>query len=123
MNPFKEHIAGFSAVLCIFLTALLWTAGCATTSPDPLAGWQADLDDQPDQSIVKDYQGYIQELPTEERNLVDSASVWFFKDGTGRHAIKIQIPLNGVWWDHVLIYDKNDKRRDKFKNVSGRYRS
>src|SRR5204863_3336570 len=65
--------------------------------PDPLLGWKrADYLAVPNATIVKDYQDYIQNLSHKEKERVDSASVLFFKDGKGQHAIKIEIPLNGT---------------------------
>jgi hypothetical protein len=106
----------------ILLAAFIWAAGCATQPhPDPLAGWQGDFNEQPNQVIVNDYQNYIQKLPPEERKYA-GVSDWL-KDGTGQHAIRITIGLNGTVWEHVLIYDKDNKRIKTIKYSSGHYRS
>jgi hypothetical protein len=106
----------------ILLVALV--GGCAgfhTKTPDPLAGWKGDFNEQPNQVIVTDYQNYIQKLSPEERKF-SRISDWL-EDGKGQHAIKIEIALNGTWWEHVLIYDKENKRIKTIKYSSGGYRS
>lgn len=105
----------------VLLAALLWIAGCSTTAPDPLTGWKVDFDHQPDQAIVNDYQDYIQKLPSDEKNYV--ALGQYFEDGTGQHAVRMEIALNGTDWAHILIYNKDNKRIKVIKYVSGHYRS
>jgi hypothetical protein len=106
----------------ILLVMVVWTVGCVST-PDPLAGWAvADYTGHPDEAIVTDYQNYISNLPTKERQFVQGG-ITFFKDGTGRHAIQIVIPYYGDWRVHVLIYDKDNKRVKVNQYVSGHYRS
>ncbi len=119
----------------VSLLAILWAAaGCAVfelgapqwarSKPpsDPLAGWQpADYIAQPNETIVRDYQDYIQKLPSEERKY--AGLIQFFKDGTGQHAIKIIVPLKRTEWDHILIYDKDNNRIKVIKYASGNYRS
>ena len=105
----------------ILLAAFVLTAGCATTTPDPLAGWHFYSRTKVSQVITDDYQDYIQKLPPKKRNYVGDIS--FFEDGTGQHAVSIEINLNGTEWKHVLIYDKEDKRIKAMKYVSGHYRS
>jgi hypothetical protein len=104
----------------VLLVMLGWTAGCAT-HPDPLAGWKVDFDHQPDQVIVNDYQDYIQKIPLRQRGFV--GSVDWLGDGMGQHAIDIKIGVNGTWRDHVLIYDKENKRIKVIKYSNGGYRS
>ena len=108
----------------ILMLATIAFTGCATSKPvpDPLAGWSvADYLVPPGEVFVKDYQGYIANLSSEERKFVGSAQ--FFKDGTGQHAIRLEIPLHGTWWFHVLIYDKDNKRINTIKYSPGGYRS
>ena len=87
---------------------------------NPVAGWQTDFNHQPVPAIDEDYQDYIQRLPPGERPFA-SVSDWL-KDGAGQHAIVIRIALDGTWWNHVLIYDKDNKRIKAIKYVSGHYR-
>jgi hypothetical protein len=118
----KKSITRFELTFLALLTVFVWVAGCATQPhPDPLAGWQGDFNEQPDQAIEIDYHDYIQTLPLEERKYA-GVSDWL-KDGKGQHSIVITIGLNGTWWRHVLIYDKNDKRIEVIKYSTGSYRS
>jgi len=105
----------------ILLAAFILVAGCANTkpTPDPLAGWQKAYKEDPSQAIEKDCQDYIYSLslsPTEGRYV---AYIEFFKDGKGQHAEKITISLNHADWEHILIYDKSDKRIKTIKYLAG----
>jgi hypothetical protein len=109
---------GLILALCVMVIS---GCSCSTTkpvppAPDPLAGFHKDYG-KADQSIVTDYQNYIQNLSTEERNNV--AYINFFEDGTGRHAIRIAIGLNHTDWEHVLVYDKANTRIKAIKYISG----
>jgi ligand-binding SRPBCC domain-containing protein len=46
-----------------------------------------------------------------------------YENSAGQHAVKIETPVNGVYWEHVLIYDQNNKRIKTLKYFGGRYRS
>jgi hypothetical protein len=117
----KNCISCLGLTFLVLFAALFWTTGCATHL-DPLAGWKPDFDSRPgDQAIEKDYHDYIQKLPPEEKKY--AGPIECFKDGTGQHAIVINIGINGTSWKHVLIYDKNDKRIKTVKYSSGNYRS
>ncbi|MEJ0091540.1 MAG: hypothetical protein WDM80_17565 [Limisphaerales bacterium] len=106
-------------IFCFLLAMLLCGFGCSSSkpTPDPLASWQPDFKEQPNQVIVNDYQNYIQQLPPEERKLA-TVDDWR-EDGTGQHAIKITVGLDGTNWRHVLIYDKENKRIKTVKYASG----
>jgi hypothetical protein len=113
---------------CILLTAIFWVTGCAAPkpSPNPLAGWKvcgSQDYNKIDTAIRDDYRGYIQKLPPDERKFVDDNFIDFFQDEAGQHAVKIEIPLNGTWWEHVLIYDKDNKRIKTIKYSTGHYAS
>ncbi len=118
------------------LLAILWAAaGCAVFElgapqwarskqpSDPLAGWHfaglTKLDSN--KAVTDNYKDYIQTLPPEERKFV--AYIEYFEDGTGQHAVKITIGLNGTNWRHVLIYNKDNERIKTIKYVSGHSRS
>jgi hypothetical protein len=102
----------------VLLVALVFAVGC--TTPNPLAGWKVFFH-EPDQTITNDYQDYIKKLPPEERKY--AGMIQYFEDGTGQHAVKIRIPLNGTWWNHVLIYNKDNKRIETKVYSSGNYGS
>lgn len=119
------------------ITKLLWTtfvvmtmiafleAGCAKQStPDPLAGWNLCSDQDPaklGKAIQADYQDYIQKLPPEEKKFAYYAHS--FENGAGQHAVQIEIPLNGTWWEHILIYSTNSNRIKTIKYSKGSYQS
>jgi hypothetical protein len=109
---------------CVLLAASVLAIGCASkTASDPLTGFYPDALYSPDshQAITDDYKNYLQTLSPEERKY--AGLILFYKDGTGQHAVQIRIGLNGTSWEHILIYDKDDKRIKATKYVSGRYAS
>jgi hypothetical protein len=123
-TQFKNPVKSFAPVFLMLMTMFLLGFGCNTSkpTPDPLAGWNIDFS-QPgpgDIIIAKDYKAYIKTLSSEERK---SPSVHFFEDGTGQHAVDIIIGINGRWWRHVLIYDKDNKRIKTIKYATGYYAS
>jgi hypothetical protein len=109
---------------CVLLVAFVWVIGCAAPKPtsDPLAGFHAASKGL-DQLIVNDYQGYMENLSPEEKKYLGPYPASFFEDGTGQHAVRIKIGLNGTVWLHVLIYDKDNKRIKVIKYSPGGYRS
>jgi hypothetical protein len=126
MNPFTKHTKAFGPVSCILLAILFCVAGCTTSSPDPLAGWKVLLSrdsERLSQDITTDYRTYINGLPSKKHYFIDESNIWFFEDGTGQHAVKIAIPYNGTWLEHILIYDKGNKRIRVIRYSGGQYRS
>lgn len=124
-TQFKNPIETFTSFL-LMLTAMLFLGfGCNTSKPmpDPLAGFYLDGLYNPDshQAITDDYKSYLQTLSLEERKY--AGPILFYTDGTERHAVQIRIGLNGTSWEHILIYDKDDKRVKATKYISGRYAS
>jgi hypothetical protein len=121
-TPIKKSINCLRLISLVLLTAIIWITGCSAPkpTPDPLAGWKVYFH-EPNQLITGDYKDYIQKLPTEERKY--AGMIQYFKDGEGKIAVKIEVGVNGTWWDHVLIYDKENKRIKVIKYVSGYYRS
>jgi hypothetical protein len=100
--------------------------GCSSSkpTPDPLAGFHFCFSQDPKylgEAIMVDYQDYIQKLPPEEKKLANYSHD--FEDGTGQHAVLIEVGVNGTWWEHVLIYDKDNKRIKTIKYSNGGYRS
>ncbi len=111
-------------IVCCLLAMFLCGFGCSSSkpTPDPLAGWQKDYKSRPgDQIIEKDYKAYIQTLSPEEKKYMGGTN--FFEDGTGQHAVRIEVNLNGATWYHVLLYDKDNKRIKVIKYVAGFYMS
>ena len=116
----KNFIQRSRLKFLVLLTAFVYVIGCTTSHVDPVAGWQRDFSEEPNQ-IVNDYQNYIRQLSPQERQ--DAGVSDWLKDGTGQHAIVIAIPLNGRWWRHVLIYDKANERTKVIVYKTGAYRS
>ena len=48
-------------------------------------------------------------------------AIWFLEDDTGQLAVKIEIGLKGVWWEHCIIYGKDHKRVKIIKYKDGGY--
>ena len=111
---------GFVLALCVMIIS-----GCSCSAPkpppDPLAGWKMDFAPKLDPVIAKDCQDYIQKLSPKEKK--SSNINGYFEDGTGQHAVQITIGVNGRWWRHVLIYDKDNKRIMTIKYATGYYAS
>ncbi len=111
-------------IFYILLMVGICGAGCVSPTPvlDPLAGWKVLLSHDSqllDKAIYEDYQGYIQKLPLGDRKFSAVALVNMFKDATGQHAVKIEIPVDGIIWEHVLIYDNGNKRTNLIKYYKG----
>jgi hypothetical protein len=112
---------------CVLIMALLAVSffGCRRADPkptltDPLAGWQIDFK-QPDAIVEKDCQDYMQKLPPEERKYANWG--YYYKDATGQHAVVIEVDLKPNAWNHVLIYDKDNKRIKVIKYIEHQFRS
>ena len=111
---------------CVLMTTIFFVAGCATPKrgPNPLesGGWKLLPNQDPkklDKAIRDDYQDYIEKLAVEEKSR--GADILLFEDGTGRHAVRIEIPLDGKYREHVLFYDQNNRRVKANKRISGHY--
>jgi hypothetical protein len=101
--------------------------GCGTPkrAPNPLEGWKL-MHRDPNKlapAIWDDYQDYVQKLPVAERHVATEFNPDFLEDGTGRHALRLSIPLSGTWWEHVLLYDQNNRRVQATKRITGHYQS
>jgi hypothetical protein len=113
---YSNHF-GFVLALCAMV---ICGCSCITSKPDPLAGWQKDFG-QTDPTITKDYQDYIQKLPSDGKKYAHAFG--YYDDGKGKHAILIEVDLNGTAWNHVLFYDKDNKRIKVIKYAGWRYMS
>jgi hypothetical protein len=107
----------------ILLAAFVWSFGCATKTADPLAGWHGadDRDLHSNKAISDDCKNYIQTLSPEETKF--AGPMLYYEDGKGQHAVRIEIGINGTWWEHVLIYNKDNNRIKTIKYSDGGYRS
>jgi len=119
-TPGRDSLVASALLLAVFV----WTSGCVRPSQaNPLNGWKSCRGEQIHEIISEDYQDYIQSLSAAERSSVRGYNIRFFEDGKGRHAVRISIPLEGVWREHALIYDKDDRRIKVIDYTSGRYGS
>ena len=112
--PFKNSINSFTPVFLMLMAMFLLGFGCNTAkpTPDPLAGFHSAIFFTPDSSktITNDYNDYIQKLPPSQKGYIGTKD--FYEDGNGQHAVSIQIfeGNKNASWQHVLFYDKEDKR-------------
>src|SRR5438874_79229 len=90
---FKNSTKSFLPISLMLITMYLLGVGCNTSkpTPDPLVGWRFIHSNQVPKTIADDYQDYIQKLPPKERSYVQGYDLRFFEDGTGQHAVKIEI--------------------------------
>ena len=126
MRKNKSNVNVTRLSFLVLLTAFVCAVGCATRTPDPLAGWKVLMSrdsEKVNQAIKDDCRNYIQKLPPEENKYVRDSNIWFLEDGIGQHAVRITIFLNGTNWEHVLIYNRDNKRVKVIKYISGYYRS
>jgi hypothetical protein len=114
---------GFVLAICVMVIS-----GCSCSAPkptpDPLVGFHFCGSQDPNKlnkAITDDYKVYIQTLSPEEQKNADL--IFFYEDGTGQHAVQIKIPLNGIWYEHDLFYDKDNKRIKVIKRITGGYQS
>lgn len=121
----KNSINYLGLISFAFLIAFFCASGCTTPkpSPDPLTGWRVlhSRDYEKLDRITDDYHAYINSLPQNLR--VGVGPIDYLEGGTGQHAVRIEIGVNGVDWGHVLIYDKENRRIKVIKYVIGYYRS
>jgi hypothetical protein len=109
---------------CVLLAASILTVGCVSkVAPNPLAGWQIVHNHDPDPTIVKDWQDYIQKLPPNDRIYV--GPVFYFEDGTGQHAVDVDVSIKGqnAIWHYAFFYDKGNQRVKVLKYGYARYQS
>jgi hypothetical protein len=109
-----------------FVTLLFCAVGCTTRTSDPMTGWSLCRSQDPakmPKAIIDDYHAYVSQLPAGEKHSFNEYSSFFFENEAGQHAVKIEIPLHGVWLEHLLIYDSDNKRIDVKTFTSGHYAS
>jgi hypothetical protein len=124
MNKTIKYIKYFGFLLAPCAMVII---GCQCSpskpTPDPLAAFHIyDLkyfDSY--KAISEDYTNYVHTLSQEEQAQADL--FFFYEDESGQHAIKIEIGINGNRWEHILIYDKANRRVKTIKYVAGHYMS
>ncbi len=89
----------------------------APAKAEALKGWNA-TQDLPDDTVVTDYNDYIERLPKAERPGV--SDVKYYVDGTGRNAVAVLVNAGGAQWTHLLVYDKQNKRTGVTRFVAGK---
>ena len=124
MKELKRVLNRF--VIPLTLIGLMCLTGCAGLAHrgDPLEGWKMCWSQDPqklDKQIRDDYQSYIDRLPHRQRKYV--VGIDLFEDGKGQHAVKIEIPLNGAWLEHLLIYNSQNQRVRAITYKHGHYAS
>ncbi len=82
-------------------------------------------------AITDDVQRYVNQLPVHKGGSSDGSddrreTLWIsfitlYEDGTGQHAVKIEIPVDGTYQNYVIIYDRNNTRIKAMKFASGHY--
>jgi hypothetical protein len=90
-------------------------ASGAAAAPDALKGWK-ETQDLPADTVVTDYNAYIERLPKAERPGV--SNVKYYIDGDGQPGVAVLVIVEGVEWTHFLTYDKQSKRTAVKKFVS-----
>jgi len=85
--------------------------------PEALKGWKA-TPDLPDDTVVTDYNAYIEKLPKAERPGV--SDVKYYVDGTGRNAVAVLVKVGDTQWTHLVVYDKQNKRTGVTKFIAGK---
>lgn len=108
----------------LVLACMAWVlVGCTDKSKilSSENGWKTCPAEQLSKTISDDYRGFVNALPSDERALVDRANTFCYSNTNGKHAVRFEIPLHGNWTQHVVIYNKNDKRLKTFRYNRGRY--
>lgn len=113
MKNFVKYYSSF-AILLALCAMVIVGCRCSTSSPtpNPLAGFHVsslgNLDSN--KTITNDYQDYLQKLPAEQSGYIGTK--FFYENEMGQHALSIQIfeGNKNASWQHVLIYDSNNKR-------------
>ena len=122
-----KNTIGYLLFAGILSAMMISGCSCSTSkpTPDPLAGfhWSSLVNLDNNKIINDDYHDYINKLPAEQKGIVGDIS--FLEDGTGQHAVCIQIfeQNKNASWQHVLIYDKENRRIKAIRCGYRRYQS
>jgi hypothetical protein len=115
--------------LSFCLLILFSVSGCAT-GRNALQGWKADQKAHGgcpfDKSVCDDYKHYIDKLSSDQKAILRDWDISFYEDGSGRHAVMIRNVRKLGWvynytYNHVLIYDKSNRRIKVIRYRTGRY--
>ena len=109
-------------VIIILMAACVGTGGCVS-SRNPLKDWSPCRSDAVNESVKVDYHDYIKKDLLPKNYFINESNIWFYQNGTGQHAVRIEIPADGIWLERVLIYSKNGERLRVIKYSAGHYRS
>ena len=93
------------------------TGAGATALPAALKGWK-ETKDLPADTVVTDYNDYVEKLPKAERPGV--ADVKYYVDDDGRNAVAVLVNVGDTQWTHLLVYDKQHKRVEMTKFAAGK---
>ena len=129
-----KTISGGGAGVCMVLdlpfsavadTLLLFPMDLPNAPPlrDPLKGWTSlgsktgHSYETPD-AITQDIQSYLAEQKSHGHPSVLGTT--FYEDGTGRHAVRMEVYFDGYTWNYTLIYDNSNVRTKAIKYIIGR---
>src|SRR4051794_38859905 len=111
----------------LLIQVLVLVAGCAhRIQPNPLEGWKGlgseyRISCPFGREVVDNYKNYIQTLPAVERAGIDTFNINFFERGDHMRAVGISVSVNGIRWEHILIYNQDNLRVKVIKYASGKY--
>jgi hypothetical protein len=134
----------------LLFTTFFLLVGCESTK-DPLAGWKevspigysSSYSDATIftlagyKAITDDVQTFVRTLPEDRHQYYPGYQfqpvtvrswcyyihrITLFESSNGQHAVKIEIPVNGVVHNYVLIYNKENVRIRKTRFANGWYR-
>jgi len=123
MKKTPRQLISYLTLVITLAAVAIFGCRCATTKPNPLDTFHfSSLDNLSlNKAITDDYKIYIKTLTAvEQKNIL---GVDFYEDEEGKHAVKIEIGIDGTWWSHVLIYNSSNTRIKVMKYSPGTYRS
>ena len=71
-----------------------------------------------DKAIKDDFQGYLQK---HEPGYFSVEGASFYEDGTGQHAVKMDVGRNGSYTIYIFMYDKHNARIRIMRFADGGY--
>jgi len=125
MNKTIKRFLKYCGFIVVLVATIVFGCRCTTTKSDPLAGFHVsslgNLD--ANKTIADDYKDYIQKLPAKQKGYI--GTTFFYENEAGQHAVSIQIfeGNKNASWQHVLIYDKDNKRIKMIRYDHVKYQS